>query len=109
MNHNHVGLAAVACLSLAFGCSTVSTPSRGGNRGSSTAAIVARIATPANTAARLVNAQTGGCPVVQVNVNGAPVSVQFDDTCAFVIDDVQPAPTVTVRVALVDLGVAGAI
>jgi hypothetical protein len=59
--------------------------------------------------ARLLTAQAGECPDVQVSVNGMPVTIDFDDGCAFVIDDVQPAPLVEVRVALVDLGVAGTI
>lgn len=107
MMYRYVGLAAIVWLALDAGC--VRTPTSGQNGGGTgAAAIVAKIVT-SQAMPRQLAGQASNCPNVLVSVNGAPVSIQFDNDCAFVITGIQPATSVNVRVELVDLGVAGTI
>ncbi len=111
MIHRYVGFAAVVCLALNHvGCAKAPSSSSGGGaaNGTKAAAIVGKIATSSETA-RLLTASVQSCPAVLVSVNGAPVSIEFGDDCAFVITGVQPSALVEVRVELVDLGIAGTI
>ena len=104
--------AAVVCAAFVGGCNTSPRPSGDGGNSSAdqSAAIVGQIVASAKSADLLAAQATGdACPVVEVSINGAPVTIEFDDNCSFLIDDVQPAALVTVRVELVDLGVAGSV
>jgi hypothetical protein len=49
------------------------------------------------------------CPDVAVTLNGSPVTIEFDDDCAFAISDIAPSELVELRVELVDQGIAGTI
>lgn len=74
----------------------------------SAAAIVGRIVS-ADGSGKAYVAAAGECPEVRVSVNESPVSIEFDNDCAFVIGGIQPSPLVVVRVELVELGVAGTV
>jgi hypothetical protein len=111
MNYRGFSIAALALVSLA-GCGTIPTlpeltDTGAGNSGG--AAIVGRIAASNETAKLLASASGSECPEVHVRINGAPVSIEFGDDCAFVINEIQPAELIEVRVELVALGVAGTV
>ena len=99
-------LTLAVCLACTGGCGL--SPSLSDAVGSANAVIVGRISTSAGTA-KLLSVLDGECPDVVVSVNGAPVSIEFNENCEFVIGDIQSAQLVEVRVELVDLGVAGTI
>lgn len=106
MSYQKVALAAVAVASISLGCTNIPLLSDESSGGA--AAIVGRVVVPGGSA-KLLSASGRECPEVRVSVNGTPVSIDFDDDCSFVIDGIQPAELVSVRVELVDLGVAGTI
>jgi len=97
---------AVATLALSGGCMTV-MPDLSGTGGTGDAAIVGRVS-PGGIA-KLLAAQSTGCPDMQVSINGSPVTIKFDEDCSFVITGVQASALVDVRIELLDLDVAGTI
>jgi hypothetical protein len=76
--------------------------------GSRSAAIVGSVV-PAGAAGKALVAAQSTCPDVEVELNGSPVNVQLDDRCSFLVDEVQPAANVELRVHLPSLGVSGSI
>lgn len=106
MSYRLAALTLVACLASNTACQLA--PRVPNSSGSENAVIVGQIVTDSQSA-RLLQAAGGECPNIVVTINGNPVDVVFDDDCAFLIDSVQPAELVEVRVELVDLGVAGTV
>jgi len=93
---------AVGTLPLLTGCG------RNVGSASGSAAIVGTIA-PTGGAGK--HAPTGQfiCPDIIVTLNSQAVSLDLDDDCGFLIDDVQPATSIVLDVDLPGLGVSGTI
>lgn len=98
-------LALVISMALSGGCGP--QPLSSGATGNTKAVIVGQISTQN---AKLLNLmQDGACPDVLVSINGSPVDIMFGDDCSFLIDQIQPAALVELRVELVGLGIAGTV
>lgn len=104
MSRRNVSIVGISLL-LAAGCTNVPGLLVAPEQGS--AVVVGRIVVDAT--AQPITSAGRGCPDVRITVNGAPVSVEFDDACAFVINGIQPSELVVIRVELVELGVAGTV
>lgn len=92
-----------------LGCALITgcyTPPDGLARTDRSAVIVGQLVASAD-GAKLLAPLDGECPDVAVTINGTPATLRFDSDCAFVIDDVEPAETLEVRVELASLGVVG--
>jgi len=94
---------AIACLPIYSGCDVrIAAPPSG------SAAIVGSIV-PTGASGKFATAAQLGCPDLVVTLDGAAVSIELDDDCTFLIDDVQPAAVVVLRIEVAALGVSGTV
>jgi len=92
----------IASLLIHAGCGMNPPPVSG------SAAIVGSIVPAGPSGKFMANAQLV-CPTVVVTLNNNVVNFELDDDCNFLVDDVQPAALVSLRVELKDLGISGTI
>lgn len=105
---NHVAILGVALLGLHAGC-VVEPGSLGTDASAGGAAIIGRLVSTDGSAKLRALMQASGCPQVVVTLNGAPVTIVFDDDCGFLVTGVEPTELLELRVELPNLGVIGSV
>lgn len=98
-------LAALPALVFLPGC--ITDPLTGGLASDQGAAIVGRVTSSDAAGKLLARAQGSLCPEVLISLNGSPADVVFGEDCSFVIDEVQAAPLIELRVEVPQLAISG--
>jgi hypothetical protein len=73
------------------------------------ATILGTIADVGAAAKGTFQAADSHCPEVIVTLNGSPAQIVIADDCAFLISDVEPSQSITLRIELPDQGITGTI
>lgn len=108
-----VATAFLLCVPLGIGCGVIGDQANLPGADQKFATIVGQVMTSAQKNHNNQNTNDNSndntddspiCPAVEVSLNGAPVDIEFDDSCSFLINRVAPAPLVELQVSIASLG-----
>jgi hypothetical protein len=105
-----IALSTLVCAAGITGCVTNALlPDGGGATTGRGAAIIGTVSASGATGKALAWSSSTDCPEVTVMLNGSPADIVFDDDCSFVIENVAPADSVELHVAISSLGISGTV